>query len=108
VAIDLSLTDEQRQIQELAREFSRREIRPLAAEYDEREELPWPVLEKAAQVGLLSYGFPEQYGGGGVPDGLVGVTNFIVTEELAWGCGAIATEICCSATPTGRVWGRCA
>lgn len=103
MTIDLSLTDEQRQIQEMAREFARREIRPVAAEYDEREELPWPVLEKAAQVGLLSYGFPEQYGGGGVPDGLVGVTNFIVTEELAWGCGAIATEICSSTYAAGPI-----
>ena len=81
--IDFSLTDEQRAIQELARDFARREIRPVAADYDEREEMPWPVLRKAVKVGLLSYGLPEEHGGGGVPDGIVGVTNFIVTEELA-------------------------
>src|SRR5450631_2798476 len=91
--VDFSLTDEQRDIQALAREFARREIRPVAAEYDEREEMPWPVLEKAARIGLLSYGLPEEYGGGGVADGMVGITNFLVTEELAWGCAAIATEI---------------
>jgi hypothetical protein len=70
VPVVFSLTDEQREMQELARDFARREIRPVAAEYDEREEMPWPVLEKAAkQHGFLSYGFPEAYGGGGVPDG---------------------------------------
>jgi acyl-CoA dehydrogenase len=101
--IDFSLTDEQRAIQELARDFARREIRPVAAEYDEREEMPWPVLRKAAKVGLLSYGLPEEQGGGGVPDGIVGVTNFIVTEELAWGCAAIATEITSSAYAAGPI-----
>ena len=73
--IDFSLTDEQLAIQDLARRFAREEIRPVAAEYDEREQMPWPVLAKAAQVGLLSYGLPEEYGGGGVPDGLVGITE---------------------------------
>ncbi|HEY4897123.1 MAG TPA: acyl-CoA dehydrogenase family protein [Solirubrobacteraceae bacterium] len=101
--IDFSLTDEQRAIQELARDFARREIRPVAAEYDEREEMPWPVLRKAATIGLLSYGLPEEYGGGGVPDGIVGVTNFVVTEELAWGCAAIATEITSSTYAAGPI-----
>jgi acyl-CoA dehydrogenase len=49
--IDLSLTDEQLAIQDLARRFAREEIRPAAAEYDDREEMPWPVLQKAATVG---------------------------------------------------------
>src|SRR5487761_2085691 len=101
--IDFSLTDEQRAIQELAREFARREIRPVAADYDEREEMPWPVLRRAASIGLLSYGLPEEHGGGGVPDGIVGVTNFIVTEELAWGCAAIATEITSSTYAAGPI-----
>ena len=101
--LDLSLTEEQLQIQELARDFARREIRPAAAGYDEREEMPWPVLEKAAGVGLLSYGLPAEYGGGGVPDGLIGLTNFLVTEELAWGCAAIATEIGSSAYAAGPI-----
>lgn len=85
--IDFSLTDEQPAIQDLARRLAREEIRPVAAEYDDREEMPWPVLKKAARVGLLSYGLPEEYGGDGVPDGLVGTTNFLVTEELAWSNG---------------------
>ena len=101
--VDFSLTDEQREIQTLAREFARNEIRPVAAEYDAREDMPWPVLEKAARVGLLSYGLPEEYGGGGIADGIVGITNFIVTEELAWGCAAIATEIGSSTYAAGPI-----
>lgn len=101
--VDFSLTDEQREIQALAREFARNEIRPVAAEYDAREDVPWPVLEKAARIGLLSYGLPEEYGGGGIADGIVGITNFIVTEELAWGCAAIATEIGSSTYAAGPI-----
>jgi alkylation response protein AidB-like acyl-CoA dehydrogenase len=101
--VDFSLTDEQLQIRDPARDFARREIRPVAADFDEREEMPWPVLEKAARIGLLSYGLPEEYGGGGVADGIVGITNFIVTEELAWGCAAIATEIGSSAYAAGPI-----
>jgi alkylation response protein AidB-like acyl-CoA dehydrogenase len=101
--IDFSLTDEQLAIKDLARRFAREEIRPAAAEYDDREEMPWPVLKKAATVGLLSYGLPEEYGGGGVPDGLVGITNFLVTEELAWGCAAIATVIGSSVYAAGPI-----
>ena len=101
--VDFSLSDEQHDIRELARDFARREIRPVAAEYDECEEMPWPVLKKAAKVGLMSYGLPEEYGGGGVDDGIVGVTNFIVTEELAWGCAAIATEITSSTYAAGPI-----
>jgi acyl-CoA dehydrogenase len=103
VPVDFSLTGEQRQMQEVARDFARREIRPVAASYDDREEMPWPVLEKAAALGLHSYGLPEEYGGGGVPDGLVGVTNFVVTEELAWGCAAIATEITSTVYAAGPI-----
>ncbi len=88
--IDFELTDEQRQMQKLAHDFAERDIRPVAAEYDEREEMPWPIIEKAAQVGLTSYMYPERFGGGGVESVL---TRCIVTEELFWGCAGIGTAI---------------
>lgn len=100
---DFSLTPEQREMRDLAHEFAEREIRPVAAEFDRREEIPWEVLEQANKIGLLSYGLPEPYGGGGVPGGLVGITNFVVTEELAWGCPAIATTIGSSIYAAGPI-----
>ncbi len=105
MAVDFSLTEEQESIQRLAHDFAEQEIRPVAADYDEREEMAWPVLEKAAEVGLTSYGLPERYGGGGIDDGLFGITNFIVTEELAWGCAAIATSIGSSVYAAGPILG---
>jgi alkylation response protein AidB-like acyl-CoA dehydrogenase len=86
--IDFELTDEQEEMRQMARRFAEREIRPIAAEYDEREEVPWELLGKAAQAGLLSYYIPEKYGGGGVTDKL---TQSVVDEEIAWGCAAVST-----------------
>ena len=88
--VDFALTDEQLQFQRLAHDFAEKEIRPVAAEYDEKSEYPWPVVKKAAKMGLTSFYFPEKYGGGGVEDR---ITEFIVAEELAWGCAGIATCI---------------
>jgi alkylation response protein AidB-like acyl-CoA dehydrogenase len=88
--IGFQLTEEQEQMRQLAHRFAESEIRPVAAEYDESEQMPWPVIEKAAQIGLTSFRYPEEYGGGGVEDLL---TTCIVAEELAWGCLGIGMSI---------------
>ena len=84
--IDFELTDEQREMRDMARRFAEKEIRPVAAEYDEREEVPWEVIEKAAAAGFFSYYLPKRYGGGDITDK---VTQALVNEELAWGCTAV-------------------
>ncbi len=87
--IHFDLSDEQRQFQELAHEFAEKEIRPVAPDYDEREEFPWDVIKKGAELGLMTYGFPEEYGGTGAS----ALTQCVVTEELSWGCAGIATAL---------------
>ena len=85
------LTDEQREIQALAREFARAEIRPIAAEVDESDIVsPLEVVYRAADVGLTSFMLPEEVGGGGIGDVLTGC---IVQEELNWGCAGIGNLI---------------
>src|SRR5437764_10583166 len=87
--IHFDLSEEQRQFQELAHSFAEKEIRPVAPDYDEKEEFPWEVIKKAADLGLMTYAFPEAYGGTGAGS----LTSCVVTEELAWGCAGIATAI---------------
>lgn len=87
--VHFDLSDEQRQFQELAHDFAEKEIRPVAPDYDEREEFPWDVIQKAANLGLMTYGLPEEYGGTGANS----LTQCVVTEELAWGCAGIATAL---------------
>lgn len=88
--MDFELTSDQRGLREWAHGFAEREMRPVAARYDESEEMPWEVLAKAAEVGLLSYFIPEAYGGGGVERLL---DLLIIHEELFWGCAGIATAM---------------
>lgn len=101
--VDCSLTPEQDEMRRLARDFAVNEIRPVASHYDQIQETPWPVLERANEIGLLSFGLPEAHGGGGVPGGLIGTTNFVVMEELAWGCAGIATAIGSSIYAAGPI-----
>ena len=88
--IGFDLTEEQWRMQEMAHEFAEKEMRLVAAQYDETEEFPWPVLEKAAKLGLMTYALPEEYGGVGITSH---VTDCIVQEELFWGCAGIATSM---------------
>jgi alkylation response protein AidB-like acyl-CoA dehydrogenase len=81
------LSDEQREIQALCREFAQREIRPISQAVDEADtEMPWEIWYKAAQVGITSFMLPEEFGGGGMTDCL---TACVVQEELCWGCSGI-------------------
>ena len=61
------------------RRFVDAEIMPYAEEWDEAGEIPIDLWPKAAAVGLLGLGYPEQYGG---TPGDVWLTQ-IATEELS-------------------------
>ena len=87
--ISFALTDEQRELRRLAREFAEKEIRPKAAEYDEHQTHPADVVAKAHEVGLMNPHIPEEYGGLGLP----GFDGMLVGEELSWGCAGIAVSI---------------
>ncbi len=87
--VSFALSDEQRALRELAREFAAKEIRPVAADYDERSQHPADVIAKAHEVGLMNPHIPEEYGG----PGLSAFEQILIGEELAWGCSGIATSI---------------
>src|SRR5918998_5433572 len=87
--ISFALSEEQKALRDLAREFAEKEIRPKAAEYDERSTHPADVIEKAHEVGLMNPHLPAEYGGLGLP----GFDGMLIGEELAWGCSGVATSI---------------
>jgi acyl-CoA dehydrogenase len=87
----LELTDEQRDIQQVCRDFAAREIRPISLAVDEADtELPRALWAKAAALGLTSFMLPEAYGGAGMTDCLTGC---IVQEELSHGCSGIGNLV---------------
>src|SRR6266700_4439825 len=87
--MDFQLTEDLITAQKWAREFAEKEIRPVAPEYDESEEFPWPVLKKAAEMGLYSLEFYMENVAGD-PSGLV---LPICLEETSWGCAGIGLGI---------------
>ena len=87
--VDFSLTDEQKDIRELAHDFAEKEIRPKAWEYDRDGTWPQDIIDKAHEVGLMNTHVPEEYGG----PGLSYLDGCIIEEELAWGCSGIQTSM---------------
>jgi acyl-CoA dehydrogenase len=97
--ISFELSDEQKALRHLAREFAENEIRPKAAEYDERSTHPQDVVEKAHEVGLMNPHIPEEFGGLGLP----GFDGMLIGEELSWGCAGIAVSIVANTLGAGPV-----
>ncbi|MGW0829319.1 acyl-CoA dehydrogenase family protein [Streptomyces prunicolor] len=86
------LTDEQRAIVGLCREFAANEIRPRGREVDERDiESPLDIFRAAAKVGITDFMLPEEYGGGGFTDV---VTQCLVQEQMCWGDPGIGNFVC--------------
>jgi acyl-CoA dehydrogenase len=87
--VDFTLTDEQKDLRELAHDFAEKEIRPVAWELDRDGGWPQAILEKAHEVGLMNTHVPEQYGG----PGLSTIDGCIIEEELSWGCSGVQTSL---------------
>lgn len=75
------LTDEQKDLQDLAKEFSDKEIRPISAEWDVIGDTPMELYQKAAKMGFTASALPEEYGG----LGLSYQTQAIINEQLSMG-----------------------
>ena len=90
--VDFNLTDEQKDIRELAHDFAEKEIRPKAWDYDRDSTFPQDIIEKAWEVGLMNSHIPEEYGG----PGLDYLSGCLIEEELGWGCSGIGTSLMCN------------
>jgi acyl-CoA dehydrogenase len=87
--VDFSLTDEQKNLRELAHDFAAKEIRPVAWELDRDGAWPQAIIDKAHEVGLMNTHLPEEYGGAG----LNYLDGCIIEEELSWGCSGVQTSL---------------
>jgi alkylation response protein AidB-like acyl-CoA dehydrogenase len=77
--MDLSLSEDQREIQALTREFARAEIEPHAAEWDREHRFPRELFAQLAELGLMGVCVPEEYGGAGADF----LSYILVLEELS-------------------------
>jgi acyl-CoA dehydrogenase len=99
--VSFELSDEQKEIRDWVHSFAEKEIRPVAHQYDESEEFPWPVVKKAAEVGLYGTEFLQQTYGDGT-----GIMPALVAEELTWGCAGIALAIQGTGLPVAAIFSQ--
>ncbi len=77
--MDLTLTESQKAVQELAREFAEEEIRPHVMKYDESQEFPHDIVKRAAELGFMGMTWPEELGGAGLSE----LEAIVIIEEIA-------------------------
>ncbi|MBI4729522.1 MAG: acyl-CoA dehydrogenase family protein [Acidobacteria bacterium] len=99
--VNFALTEEQQEFRKWVHEFAEREIRPVAPQYDETEEFPWPVVKKAAEIGLYSMDFYLQAG-----QDESGLMSALALEEVAWGCTGIGLGIFGTGLPLAALAGN--
>jgi short/branched chain acyl-CoA dehydrogenase len=87
--MNLDLTDEQRQMRDLVREFARNEVAPGAAERDQQETFPLDVVKKMAELGLFGLPIPAEFGGLGAD----ALTWALVMEELGRADSSVAVTL---------------
>jgi alkylation response protein AidB-like acyl-CoA dehydrogenase len=87
--MNLDLTDEQRQMRDLVREFARNEVEPGAAERDQQETFPIEIVKKMGELGLFGLPIPQDYGGLGAD----ALTWALVMEELGRADSSVAVTL---------------
>lgn len=83
--MNFELTEEQRAIREMVRDFAEKEIAPRAAEIDASDQFPTDVFAKMSAQGLLGLPYPEEYGGGGADT----VAQALAVEEISRVSGSV-------------------
>ncbi|WP_448503001.1 acyl-CoA dehydrogenase family protein [Sphingomonas sp.] len=83
------LTDDQREIQDLARKFTADRITPFAAEWDEKHLFPRDTIKAAAELGFASIYVSEESGG----IGLGRLEAALIMEAMAYGCPSTSAFI---------------
>src|SRR5256884_3023196 len=90
IAIEAAgLSETQRQIVDLAREFARTRIEPNAAEWDRTAHFARDVLDELGKLGFLGMSTPEEYDGMGLDT----LTYLLALEELAAADASVAVSV---------------
>ncbi|MBI2862281.1 MAG: acyl-CoA dehydrogenase family protein [Chloroflexi bacterium] len=94
--MDFRLTDEEKMIRDLARDFTEREVKPIAAQIDEEAHIPDRLWDQLRELGIFGLPFPVEYGGVGGTF----LSYILATEELARGSAVVSMM-----SATGMIFG---
>jgi butyryl-CoA dehydrogenase len=80
--MDTQLSEEQRQVRDLCREFADRELRPNARRWDADHVFPREAVKQLGEMGLMGVAVPPEWGGAGMD----AVAYAVAMEEISRGC----------------------
>ncbi|MDP6958687.1 MAG: acyl-CoA dehydrogenase [Planctomycetota bacterium] len=80
----ISLTEEEKLVQETARDFADKELKPIAGEIDRKGAIPKEILQKMAELGFMGVTTPEEYGGAGLSN----LCLALIQMEINRGCAS--------------------
>lgn len=87
--MDLTLSEEQKMLQQMARDFAQNELAPHAAEWDQKAEFPTEAIKKMAELGLMGITAPTELGGAGMD----ALSYVLALEEIAVACASTAVTM---------------
>lgn len=85
---DFELSDSQKMVRTMARDFARKEIAPNVQQWERDERYPRDIVTRMGELGFLGVFVPEEYGGAGLDH----LSYGIICEEIAyadWVCASI-------------------
>ena len=80
--MQIELSEEQRQVRDLCREFAEKELKPNARRWDVEHTFPREAVKKLGEMGLLGVAVPSEWGGAGMDN----VCYAVAMEEVSRGC----------------------
>lgn len=87
--MNFDLTEDQKMIAQMVKDFAEKEIRPNVNLWDESQTFPKELFKKAGELGLMGVLVPEEYGGAGL-----GYMEYIsVIAEISKVCGSIGLSV---------------
>lgn len=90
--MDFRLSEEQKMMQSMARDFAENEIIPYALKWDKNSEFPVKTIQKMHEIGLMTIGIPAEYGGAGLDF----LAQNLVVEEISRGDAGICVIMAAS------------
>ncbi|HEY1428693.1 MAG TPA: acyl-CoA dehydrogenase family protein, partial [Candidatus Tumulicola sp.] len=97
--MNFDLTDEQKAIQSLAREFARDEVKPRAQQMDRDAAFPYDLVKMMAELGFMGLPFPEEYGGAGADTVSYALAVMEIARADASTAITMAAHVSLGATP---------